>query len=94
MVFAIMVVVVNLLTDVLYTLIDPRIRLGGGAAWNSVVAGVPFNVRGIALADGITLEQYERRQRLRRAGGRADGGGQRGRGGRPRRIGLRASRPG
>ncbi len=28
------------------------------------VAGVPFNVRGISLADGLTVAQFERRQRL------------------------------
>jgi hypothetical protein len=28
------------------------------------VAGQPFNVRGISLADGLTVEQFERRQRL------------------------------
>ena len=28
------------------------------------VAGMPFNVRGISLADGLTVEQFERRNRL------------------------------
>lgn len=28
------------------------------------VAGAPFNVRGISLGDGLTVEQFERRQRL------------------------------
>jgi len=28
------------------------------------VAGMPFNVRGISLADGLTVEQFERRHRL------------------------------
>src|SRR4029079_13243278 len=28
------------------------------------VAGQPFNVRGVSLADGLTVEQFERRHRL------------------------------